>query len=398
MIRILLIPSSDYLGHPFPQRHNHIFERVHDGKEFEVHVLRFRLFEKEVLRTKCIVHEVEYEFRTRSTALYYLANVPSHILSIRRIIRNESVDVVIVGNLLPPLLYTIIDELSSLKIPIIFDLQDYYPTSATGYIFKPESVQGTILRGLFETITQFLLRRARIVTTPGIALYMYAKKVGARKVHIVPNGISEHFLNTYNGRMIRNKLGLSQDHIVVGYLGSIEFWLDMEPLMAAISILRRKVDNIILLLIGKHLQTRYAKKVEYWIKTKYNISRSTIWLDFIPHGEVPQYIAAMNIGVIPFNTSNLTAYYAAPNKLWEYLSQQKLVLSTPIPEAILNRDVLELVASVEDYVRIIELYSKDRGLFAEKINKGRLRALKRTWDNSANKMKRIISNIVGKVE
>jgi hypothetical protein len=32
-VRVLLIPSSDYLGHPFPQRHNQIFERLHDGKE-----------------------------------------------------------------------------------------------------------------------------------------------------------------------------------------------------------------------------------------------------------------------------------------------------------------------------------------------------------------------------
>jgi hypothetical protein len=43
-IRIVLIPSSDYLGHPFPQRHNHIFERLHDGKEFEVHVVKFHMY------------------------------------------------------------------------------------------------------------------------------------------------------------------------------------------------------------------------------------------------------------------------------------------------------------------------------------------------------------------
>jgi len=41
MKRVLLVPSSDYLGHPFPQRHNQIFERLHDGEGFEVHVVRF---------------------------------------------------------------------------------------------------------------------------------------------------------------------------------------------------------------------------------------------------------------------------------------------------------------------------------------------------------------------
>ncbi len=397
MIRILLIPSSDYLGHPFPQRHNHLFERIHDGKDFEVHVLRFNLFGEKHLKTKCIIHEVEYEFKTRNAALYYLANAPSHVLSIRDIVRNESIDVIVVGNLLPPLLYTLISELSELKIPLIFDLQDYYPVSATGYIFRPESIQGIMLRGFFEVITRFLARRADIVTTPGIALYIYAKSIGVRETVIIPNGISEFFLKTYDGLKIRSKLGIDRSQLVVGYVGSIEFWLDMEPLIHAISILKRELGNIQLLLIGKHLQTGYARKVEYWIKDKYNIANSTIWLDFVPHSEVPKYIAAMDIGVIPFNIYNLTAYYAAPNKLWEYLSQYKLVLSTPIPEAILNKDVLEIVSTHQDYVRIIRLYAENKELFTEKVEKGRSKALNRTWNNSANKMKHIIKKLVERV-
>jgi len=67
VIRILLIPSSDYLGHPFPQRHNHIFERIHDGKDFEVHIVRFNIFGKPKLTSKCIIHEFPSEFKTSKT-------------------------------------------------------------------------------------------------------------------------------------------------------------------------------------------------------------------------------------------------------------------------------------------------------------------------------------------
>ena len=73
-IRILLIPSSDYLGHPFPQRHNHIFERLHDGKEFEVHVVRFQMYDKPKLVARCVIHEIPYEIKTRTAAAYYLPN------------------------------------------------------------------------------------------------------------------------------------------------------------------------------------------------------------------------------------------------------------------------------------------------------------------------------------
>jgi hypothetical protein len=65
-IRILLIPSSDYLGHPLPQRHNHIFKRLHDDKEFEVHVVRFQMYDKPKLSTRCIIHEIPYEIKTRT--------------------------------------------------------------------------------------------------------------------------------------------------------------------------------------------------------------------------------------------------------------------------------------------------------------------------------------------
>ena len=46
MIKVLLIPSSDYLEHSFPQRHNYSFEHIHDREEFEVHVIRFNIFGK----------------------------------------------------------------------------------------------------------------------------------------------------------------------------------------------------------------------------------------------------------------------------------------------------------------------------------------------------------------
>jgi hypothetical protein len=101
MIRILLIPSSDYLGHPFPQRHNQMFERVHDGKDFEVHVVRFNMFGRAKLSSKCIVHEFPLEFSVSKTPIYYLSNAVNHLQWILKIIKREAIDAVIAGNILP---------------------------------------------------------------------------------------------------------------------------------------------------------------------------------------------------------------------------------------------------------------------------------------------------------
>jgi len=395
-IRVLLIPSSDYLGHPFPQRHNNLFERLHNGEHFEVHVVRFSIFGKPKLETRCVIHEIYPEFKTSKTAVYYLTNVASYINEVAGILKRESIDVVVAGNLLPPLTYSIVSKLMEKRVPFVFDLQDYYPTSAAGYIVNVDSFAGTLVKGVFEAMTQHLVRVADYVTVPGIALAMYAREVGAKNVKVIPNGVSEHFLQFYDGSKIRRELGFDENDLVVGYIGSIEFWLDMEPLISAVSTLHKQGKPIKLLIVGKHLQTGYSRKVELWIK-KYGVEKITAWLDFIPYQKVPEYVAAIDVGTIPFNIKNPTAYYAAPNKLWEYLSQKKLVLSTPIPEALMNKDYVFIVRDWQDYVHLFKefLYSA-RSKWVKVVEKGYRKLKERTWHYSVQKLANLLLKVVKK--
>ncbi|MEM3694089.1 MAG: glycosyltransferase [Candidatus Bathyarchaeia archaeon] len=413
MIRVLLIPSSDYLGHPFPQRHNQIFERVHDGKEFEVHVLRFNIFGKARLSSRCILHEFPLEFRTESTPLYYISNAALHFKEILKIVRQDSIDVVVAGNLLPPLLLELAKAISGLRLPFIFDLQDYYPSSAAGYLRGPMGILGSAAKGAFETMTRALLRAADAVTAPGIALASYAIEArkeamagagasteaesesgtepGTEHVYTVPNGISEHFLKPHDGKAVREALGYGAEDLVVGYVGSIEFWLDMRTLIKAVSIARRRKVNVKFMLIGGRLQTGYSELVEGWIR-KEGIGDVTKRLGFIRHEEVPEYMAAMDIGTIPFDLRNATAYYAAPNKLWEYLSQGVRVASTPIPEVLAFRSLVQIAMDEDGYVEIFKEAEAEgkRGLKGFDPNRVKEYLANRTWSRSAEKFKEII--------
>ena len=395
MIRVLLIPSSDYLGHPFPQRHNQIFERIHDGKNFEVHVVRFNIFGKAKLSSKCIVHEFPLEFNTRKTSIYYLSNALNHLQGILRIIKREAIDVVVAGNLLPPFLLELYKEVSRLKLPFIFDLQDYYPTSATGYICNVHSLSGTVVKGAFESMTQALLRMADSVTVPGFALATYVRTVrgkkGSGQVYVVPNGISEYFLKTYDGSHVREKFGYSEEDLVVGYVGSIEFWLDMKTLIRALSKAYREGLKVKFLLIGGRLQTAYVENTMNWIKDE-GIKHITDWIDFVEHDKVPEYIAAMDVGAIPFDVKNPTAYYAAPNKLWEYLSQGISVVSTPIPEVLSYSNLLNIAGSENEYVAVLKKIKREKNARNCRRNKVEAYLKKRTWSSSAEKIRKIIRN------
>ena len=379
MIKVLLVPSSDYLGHPFPQRHNQIFERLHDGKYFEVHVVRFRLFDKPKLKTGLVVHELDGK-RISHVAPYYLVNAINHASQIRRIIREESIDAVVLSNLAAPLVYSLMDAISSLRIPMIFDLPDYYPTSAAGYMLDVKKVPGKLVAGTFDFMLRCMMRRANVVTVSSIALGEYAKKSGARRVVHVPNGIAECFLKLHDNGL-REKLGYGEDDFVAGYIGSLEFWLDMRSLINGIAIARKGGLSVKLLIIGGGLHSGYSKKVAQWIKEK-NLEKHTEFLDFVPHEDVPKYIAGFDLGTIPFDVLNPTAYYSGPNKMWEYFSQRKPVISTPIPEALSNSDCVMTVLTPEDYAKKLLLISKEDIEINQKVEIGHKKALHMTWENS----------------
>jgi glycosyltransferase involved in cell wall biosynthesis len=396
MIRILLIPSSDYLGHPFPQRHNQIFERIHDGKDFEVHIIRFNIFGKAKLSSKCIIHDFPLEFNLSKTPVYYLSNALNHLRWIFRIIKQEAIDIVVAGNLLPPLLLELCKKVLCLKIPFIFDLQDYYPTSAAGYICNVHSLSGRVVKGVFESMTQALLKMADAVTVPGFALSIYAhsarKRMHSRQVYIVPNGISEHFLTPHDGGQIREKFGYDENDLVVGYVGSIEFWLDMKTLIKALSKAYQDGLKVKFMLIGGRLQTAYVEQVKKWIKHE-KIEHITNWVGFVEHEKVPQYVAAMDVGTIPFDIMNPTAYYAAPNKLWEYLSQGVEVVSTPIPEALAYNSLLNIAGSEHEYVTVLKKVKREEnGKIRQKVVTEHI--MGRTWSASAEKIKKIIFDLV----
>jgi len=392
MIRVLLVPSSDYLGHPFPQRHNQIFERLHDGKEFEVHVVRFPLYAKANLETDLVVHEFDVKSKTkRSVVSFYARTALRHAFEIRRIIRDESIDVVVLANLASPFGYLLLRDLLRDKTPVVFDFQDFYPTSATGYVFNVYSVPGKVFALSMEMILREIIKRSTVVTCASYGLMDYAKHINASRVVYVPNGISEIFKKVNGGGNVRKQFSINDGDLVIGYIGSVEFWTDMQSLIDGIALAKKKRDDLRLFLVGKGLQTDYPKRVKGWLKAR-SLKEQTVWTDFIPHEEVPKFISAFDICTIPFDVHNQTAYYAAPNKLWEYLSQMKPVMATPIPEILKNREHVTLVSNARGYAESIKSFNKEK-IDSDKLLRARTLACNHSWQTSVDLMSDVFRDV-----
>jgi glycosyltransferase involved in cell wall biosynthesis len=240
-----------------------------------------------------------------------------------------------------------------------------------------------------------MLKRTSVVTVASHALKDYTRSFGVSNVIYVPNGISKHFLKKYDGRILRRKLGHQPHDLVIGYIGSIEFWLDMKTLIKGVSLIRKKGLSAKLLLVGKKLHTKYSEKVVKWLKNE-NLEKHTLWLDFVPYEKVPEFMAEIDVGTIPFDLTNLTAFYAAPNKLWEYLSQRKPVVSTPIPEVLRNSNCILKSVTAKDCAHNLSLIAKNEEVIRKKVEIGYKKALTKTWDNSTDILKATICSLFNK--
>jgi glycosyltransferase involved in cell wall biosynthesis len=285
------------------------------------------------------------------------------------------------------------DSLSKIGVPIIVDLPDYYPTSASGYLFKYDTAKGIMLSGCFDFMLRRIMRHANVVTVVSSSLKTYAIHGGAKRVEIVPNGISEVFLGVSLTHRLREKMGFEDGDFVIGYVGSVEFWLDLKPLLTGIALSNKRGLPAKLFLVGNSLHTNYLKKVVEQINDE-GISKNVTWHDFVPYDEVPSYLEVIDVGVIPFDVVNPTAFYSSPNKIWEYLSQMKPVISTPIPEAVNNAKFLSLASNSVDYCSLFsKLYQKDP-LLLEKTQAGYLESKHRTWAYSTQCFANIVRQLL----
>jgi len=387
MIKILVIPSSDYLGHPIPSRTHHIFERLNDD-QIEVHVARFNLYKNINIKSNTIIHNLRGG-KTSSLLMYYLLNFFNHGQDIIKIIKREKIDIIVASNLSPLLSYLFFKINSKHSIPIIFDVFDYFPTVAVGSYTNKDKIFGRILENIIKKIFDYLICKSDAITVPSKVLFQYIKENGKSEVVYIPNGVDEIFFKKYNGDEIREQFNFKPNDVIVGYIGSTEFWLDMEPLFKGMKIAKKNNIPVKLLILGKSIFSAYTNNILKWINN-YQIKDDVIWLDFVPFFEVPKYISAIDLGVIPFKTSEPTAYFSNPNKMWEYFAQHKPVLSTPIPEVLNIKDTVHIVNTAYDYYDAFYNYYFFPEKFSPMAKIGYKLSRTKTWSNQASIMREYI--------
>ena len=161
---------------------------------------------------------------------------------------------------------------------------------------------------------------------------LYSKE-NIKKILVAHDAVdTSRFIETKSQEESRKLLKLPEKSVILGFVGKF-YTLDLEKgigdLIDAYVIIKKKRKDVKLCLVGgpEKAILEYRQQIE-----KLGISKEDIILkDHIPFSDVPEYLNAMDILVIPTPWKTFFAYYVSPLKLFEYMISKKPIVATDLP-------------------------------------------------------------------
>jgi glycosyltransferase involved in cell wall biosynthesis len=129
--------------------------------------------------------------------------------------------------------------------------------------------------------------------------------------------------------------------VVFGWVGSIQPWHGIEKMIKAFAPVHRLHPDTRLLIVGSG-ETEGQLKA---LVQSMGLDDSVLFTGYVPHSEVFQHIAAMDICLLP-NTN----WYCSPIKLFEYGAMGKAIITTDHPAIldVMTPDVDGLIIDKSD--------------------------------------------------
>jgi glycosyltransferase involved in cell wall biosynthesis len=176
--------------------------------------------------------------------------------------------------------------------------------------------RGWVLHRSAAAMEAEILRRADAVLAVSEAVGEHARSLGVEpeRIELLPNGVDPaRFDASISGEAARREHGL-EEKIVIGYVGSLRAWHDLDTLLEALRHLVQSGVPAHLLAVGggpraEELERRGAGHATF--------------PGAVEHERVPELIAAMDVAVVPFGGDER---YFSPLKLFEYMAMGKPIV------------------------------------------------------------------------
>jgi glycosyltransferase involved in cell wall biosynthesis len=224
------------------------------------------------------------------------------------------------------------------------------------------------------TVSDFYLRsrdrethcmvQADLVVTLGEVMKaeIAARGVPAEKIIVVPNAVSDEFLQPLpDGRRLRERLGIRRGELVVGVVSNLVPYEGIGTLLEAIAELRRRGIAVRPLIVGDGTERTALERQAGQL----GLAGTAIFTGRVPMAEVRSYHAVLDIFAVP-RTSDRVCQLVTPLKPVEAMASGLCVVASDVGalREIIKPDVTGALATPGDpasFADIMEplLYSSD---------------------------------------
>ena len=191
-----------------------------------------------------------------------------------------------------------------------------------------------------------------------------ARGVAANKIVVNPNGVDvERFRPGVGGAERRRELGIRNDEVVAGFVGTFGPWHGVEKLAAAIKMIPFNVPLRFLLVGSGSLHGEVEKRLEDEVATG-----RVIFTGAVGHDRVPGLLDACDILVAPHvPLADGSEFFGSPTKIFEYMAMGKGIVASrlgQIGEVLADGDTALLVdpGNVDELRAAIVRLTDDEGL------------------------------------
>ena len=258
-----------------------------------------------------------------------------------------------------------------------------------GHVFPGSHVE--------KLVKQFKKLDGLIVITEQLKRMYTEAGIPEYKILVAPDGVDlEKFQIRLSKDEARNQLGLPKDKKIIGYTGRFHTLGEEKGIPEAIMAMEfLPDDNVCLCLVGGPLDVvpQYLN-----LAKEHNVpDEKLIFVDHVPNVEVPIYLKAFDICIIPFPWTQHYAYYTSPLKLFEYMASGRPIVATDLPSIreILTDGVNAILVKPdepEDLAEGIKKVLKDKVLAERFAQQALIDVEKYSWKKRAEKILKFIEN------
>jgi glycosyltransferase involved in cell wall biosynthesis len=313
--------------------------------------------------------------------LDYVSLLINHQKEINRQIKEFQPDIIVGFGILNS--YLALRSVKRKRIPFVYYWIDVLHRLIP---FKPLQFIGRIAE-------QKALRQADMVLTINDKLKDYVVTSGAiaDKTRVIRAGIDvEQFKPTADFGDIRRQYGLKETDIVLFFMGWLYHFSGLKEVAAKLA--ETSDEKLKLLIVGEGDAFEELKE----IRDKHNLQDKIILAGQRPYTEMPSFIAASDICLLPAYPRERIMQDIVPIKLYEYMAMGKPVISTKLSGVLRefgDDNGVIYIDEPEDAINKAKSLIKD-GRIGELGAKARKFVLKYSWDNITDEFEKILEEVV----